>query len=257
MNPDGLHTVWHKDRMARTNNNGVDLNRNYPIGFKDSCGGSSVHGDETYRGEHPFSEPETKTMKAFQESMQFAKLVDFHSFARQVRINYGPCAPLPKGMHDLFMAHASTFASKMPGYKQSQSCCMGGDIHYGYNRHGSLAFLVETGQRFQPDAKEMRDELKIVYPGILSFLAIPLALQGIVTDKETGKPVRAVIKAPGLKLNLDERSVSSESNGRYHLWAPPGKLELVVTAQGYTEHKQQVQISSEGSHQAIALSRAR
>ena len=117
--------MWHKDRMARTNNNLVDLNRNYPIGFKDECGGDAMRGSETYRGPHPFSEPETQTMRAFQQDMNFAKVVDFHSYARQVRINYGPCAPLPSKMHELFMTHAKTFAGRMPGYEQSQSCCMG------------------------------------------------------------------------------------------------------------------------------------
>ena len=87
LNPDGLNTVWTKDRMARTNNNGVDLNRNYPIGFKDACGGDADRGSETYRGPQPFSEPETQTMRAFQQDKKFAKLLDFHSYARQVRIN--------------------------------------------------------------------------------------------------------------------------------------------------------------------------
>merc|ERR1712086_957754 len=64
MNPDGLNTVWENDSWKRTNGRNVDLNRNYPIGWGLSCGGSTNSGGETWRGPPPFSEPETKTMRA-------------------------------------------------------------------------------------------------------------------------------------------------------------------------------------------------
>ena len=98
MNPDGLNTVWSSDSWKRTNGRNVDLNRNYPVGWSLSCGGSTNQGGETFRGPHPFSEPETKTMKAFQENRNFAKVMDFHSYAQQVRTNYGNCARLPGGI---------------------------------------------------------------------------------------------------------------------------------------------------------------
>ena len=50
--------------------------------------------------------------------------------------------------------------------------------------------------------------------------------------------------------------MSSEHNGRYHLWAPAGELELVVKANGYPEHRQRVEVRQSGSQHAIQLSRA-
>jgi len=69
MNPDGLAYVWSTDNMWRKNRKlnpggsyGVDLNRNYPIGWNFSCGGSSVETSETYKGISAASEPEIQTM---------------------------------------------------------------------------------------------------------------------------------------------------------------------------------------------------
>merc|ERR1711998_273757 len=81
MNPDGLNTVWTKNSWKRTNGNNVDLNRNYPVGWKASCGGSANQDGETWRGPKPFSEVETQTMRKFQQDRNFAKLMDFHSYA--------------------------------------------------------------------------------------------------------------------------------------------------------------------------------
>ena len=48
------------------NNNGVDLNRNFKFGFAyDEIGSSSNACDEAYRGETPFSEPETQAYRDF------------------------------------------------------------------------------------------------------------------------------------------------------------------------------------------------
>ena len=48
---------------------GVDLNRNYDYYFgKDNQGSSNSPCQEDYRGEFPFSEPETKAMKDFVDS---------------------------------------------------------------------------------------------------------------------------------------------------------------------------------------------
>jgi len=228
MNPDGLNTVWTKDSWKRTNANNVDLNRNYPIGWGLSCGGSRDSGGETWRGPKPFSETETKTMRAFQDDRNFAKVMDFHSYAQQVRTNYGNCAKLPRGLDQKFETMRDGIAEKM-GYQASRSCCMGGNIHYAYNRHGSLAYLVETGTAFQPPAKEKDATVKQVWPGLKRFMQQPIPVSGIVTDEKTGKPLRAELKLPEFKFTQGEKFGSGE-RGHYHLWLPSGKHKLEVHA---------------------------
>lgn len=93
MNPDGLNTVWKSNSWKRTNGRNVDLNRNYPIGWSASCGGSTNQGGETYRGRKPFSEPETKTMRAFQDNRNFKGDIStlMHSRCAQTMVTAPSC----------------------------------------------------------------------------------------------------------------------------------------------------------------------
>jgi len=44
---------------------GVDLNRNYAVDWNKPGGNSKIPCEESYRGVHPFSEPETKAIRDF------------------------------------------------------------------------------------------------------------------------------------------------------------------------------------------------
>eukprot|EP00657_Telonema_sp_P-1_P002583 TRINITY_DN15993_c0_g1_i1.p1 TRINITY_DN15993_c0_g1~~TRINITY_DN15993_c0_g1_i1.p1 ORF type:complete len:251 (+),score=23.32 TRINITY_DN15993_c0_g1_i1:101-853(+) len=225
--------MWIRDRYngnswKRTNGKGVDLNRNYPIGWDESCAGQSQSGGETFRGPEPFSEVETQTMRAFQQDKNFAKVMDFHSYGGESRTNYGPCSALPKPIDGMFVQYNADIASRM-SYDSSRSCCMGGDIHYAFNRHGSMAYLVETGDAFQPDAATKDKVVEQVWPGVKHFLEIPIPLSGKVIDKESGNVVPgAKIEVPGYTWNLNERRQSGK-DGLYHLWLPEGDHKIVVT----------------------------
>ena len=72
---------WERAKKQRKNLNnsdeckqdarmsGVDINRNYAYKFGiNEDGSSGDFCDETYRGRHPFSEPESKAVKEFVES---------------------------------------------------------------------------------------------------------------------------------------------------------------------------------------------
>jgi len=251
MNPDGLNTVWSSDSWKRTNGRNVDLNRNYPVGWSLSCGGSTNQGGETFRGPHPFSEPETKTMKAFQENRNFAKVMDFHSYAQQVRTNYANCVALPGGIDKDFEGIRDKVAHKM-GYEASRSCCMGGNIHYAYNKHGSLAYLVETGTAFQPSSAEKDATVEKVWPGMKKFLQQPIAVSGIVTDEKTGNPLKAELKLPEYKFTQGEKLTSGE-RGHYHLWLPEGKHKVEVHAEGKDVKTVTVESTPKGNVQHIKV----
>lgn len=253
MNPDGLAYVWSTNAMWRKNRRpnaggsfGVDLNRNYPVGWDYSCAGSTLPTSETYRGTAPASEAETLTMLAFQRDRNFAKILDFHSYAREVRIPYGSCANLPRAVDNLYISTAATMANLM-NYQQVRSCCMGGNIHTGYAQQGALSFLVETGTAFQPPAEQMEAELVRIWPGALWFLTeLDIPLNGHVMDGE-GNGLVAELSVAAIDFEENEAFFSTET-GRYHLWLPAGiwtvtashadyppvTVDVVVTARGST-----------------------
>lgn len=85
-NPNG-GGLWRKN--ARLNENGelrgVDLNRNYGYfwGFNDS-GSSPDETSQVYRGPAPFSEPETRAIKALCETFRFTTALNYHSFGNLI-----------------------------------------------------------------------------------------------------------------------------------------------------------------------------
>jgi len=82
-NPDGFEysrnhfSFWRKNRRQNADGSyGVDLNRNFPIGFIKSKNPSS----NVYGGPEPFSEPETRAIRDFIESHENISIaLDYHS----------------------------------------------------------------------------------------------------------------------------------------------------------------------------------
>lgn len=98
VNPDGLewdistgkYKLWRKNRAKNSNGTfGVDLNRNY--GFQWGTGGSSKNpNSDTFMGPTPFSEPETKAIKAYVEANNnLSTLLSFHTFSKLILYPWG------------------------------------------------------------------------------------------------------------------------------------------------------------------------
>jgi len=246
MNPDGLHNVWGGSAWQRANSRGVDLNRNYPVGwapghpaaYHGNCNGDSYPG-ETYRGASPFSEAETHMMDLWQKDRKFTKVMDVHSNGRNVRINYG-CHPLPTAIHN-HQAHMAAQVSAKMGYPQGQSCCMGGDIHYAYHTHGALAFLTELGgSGFQPASAGRQQVIDETWPGFFEFFKLPETSQGHIyagSASNPGDAAPSVLKIASVPCDsancltdftLGEQSETNE-HGRYHLWLPAGQHSVVIS----------------------------
>jgi carboxypeptidase T len=85
VNPDGYQYAWGVDRYWRKNrrgSHGVDLNRNFAVGWGD--GSSGNERAETYRGERPFSEPESTALRDLAKRERIALHIDFHTFSQLV-----------------------------------------------------------------------------------------------------------------------------------------------------------------------------
>ncbi|MBN8598921.1 MAG: hypothetical protein J0L78_14705 [Planctomycetes bacterium] len=94
VNPDGYEITWTWYRYWRKNARvqtppgyvvGVDLNRNWSVGYGLNSGSSASYNSETYRGPSAFSEPETRVMRDFILSLpKLAAFVDIHTYAGKV-----------------------------------------------------------------------------------------------------------------------------------------------------------------------------
>ena len=100
MNPDAYDytftsaetRLWRKnlrdvngDGVIDPNNDGVDLNRNWPEKWNyDLEGSSDVPASETYHGTAAASEPEVQAARSLQRRLKPRFLIDYHSFAQLI-----------------------------------------------------------------------------------------------------------------------------------------------------------------------------
>ncbi|MEK6702628.1 MAG: M14 family metallopeptidase [Planctomycetota bacterium] len=109
VNPDGYEFTWTNGnrfwRKNRRNNGdgtfGIDLNRNFSVGWGGNDGSSPSTGSETYRGPSAFSEPETRVVR----DMMLAEArvrgsIDFHSYSQLILSPYGYTTQLPPDAAD-------------------------------------------------------------------------------------------------------------------------------------------------------------
>ncbi|MBS3819268.1 zinc carboxypeptidase [bacterium] len=105
VNPDGLHysiyfyRYWRKNRRNNEDGTyGVDLNRNYDYkwGF-DNKGSSPQSSSNVYRGNSPFSEPETQSIRDLFSIKNFQALISYHSYSQIILYPWGyTTQPSPK-----------------------------------------------------------------------------------------------------------------------------------------------------------------
>jgi hypothetical protein len=92
VNPDGYAFSWTDDRYWRKNRrdgHGVDINRNWSLGWGGE-GASSDPEAQNYRGTEPFSEPETRALGDFVAAHpDLVALVDLHSYGDLVLYPWG------------------------------------------------------------------------------------------------------------------------------------------------------------------------
>lgn len=184
LNPDGFEysrkhfSFWRKNRRDNGDGTfGVDLNRNFPIGYKKSTDTSS----NVHSGPYPFSEPETLAIKKFVDAHENIRIaLDYHSQGNV-----------------FFPAHKFNHESEIEGSDMNALCAnMNYHIqkvtgrHYGINRgkpptklisgsgreyyysKGIIAIVVEVGTRNIPDyMKNMSESVNENIPALLYALS--------------------------------------------------------------------------------------
>lgn len=239
LNPDGLNTVMTEDRMWRKNRNpnsgdskGVDLNRNY--GFKwGSCGtNSSNESSEVFKGTTYDSEPEVKLIEAFNDKLHFMYAISYHSYGDEVLMPY-LCANLAEAnvynkVRDQIKA-VTGFGHRLPSSS-------GEDHEWHYNKVGTLAFLLEIGDEFQPSFSTYKNS---VWPSIQKV--VPLMTEAMQKDfveikvtNRNGKPLKAEVSVDNIVFKEGEIR-TTDNFGTYRWRLPEGAHTVRVKVGSQTK----------------------
>ena len=144
---------WRKNRRNNGNGTfGVDLNRNWGVGWGGPGSGAATHS-ETYRGTAPFSEPETQVLRDFFIAHgNIRAQLDIHSYSQLVLWPFGHTSTLPpdQATYDeigtaiqslITSVHGTPFT---PGPMYSTIYPASGvSIDWTYSERGILSFSFE------------------------------------------------------------------------------------------------------------------
>jgi murein tripeptide amidase MpaA len=105
-NPDGYNHTWTNNRLWRknrrvtgTNTRGIDLNRNWSVGWGLSSGSSGSLSSDTYRGPSPLSEPETQALSNYMLGVpKVVAHIDIHSYSQLILRVWGHKYEDPNGL---------------------------------------------------------------------------------------------------------------------------------------------------------------
>jgi len=152
-NPDGYQYSWSTDRYWRKNRRdrfGVDLNRNFSVGFG-GAGSSGTRRSETYRGPYAFSEPESSALRDLARRERIALHVDFHAYGQLLLYPWGYTGS-PAKDRDRFAAFGDRMASAMfaphqTPYRLSAAIelypAAGTMLDWMYGEVGALSYTIE------------------------------------------------------------------------------------------------------------------
>ncbi|MBV1858709.1 MAG: hypothetical protein KUG77_09885 [Nannocystaceae bacterium] len=153
VNPDGYVHSWESDRYWRKNRAepyGVDLNRNWSVGFG-GRGSSSNRRSQIYRGPHAFSEPETRALRDLITREPVVAHIDFHSFGQMILYPWGHTKK-PAPQRDRLAALGDAMASAIAATHAERYKLMSADdlytaggtaLDWSYGEGGAFAFTIE------------------------------------------------------------------------------------------------------------------
>ena len=223
VNPDG-HVA-----NTRSNNHGVDLNRNFPVPD------GTIGGDGLWT-----EEPETQAIKAWGFGTHCVISQDSHSGA--VVVNYPwdytyTLAPdndalialseeysyynLPMWNGDWF--HGITNGAQWYVTKGSMQ-------DWAYNETGALHVIVELSDSYQPPSSQLETYWDNNRESYMHWIrAARYGVNGRVTDVITGDPVAATVSVAGISKSV----VTDPDVGDYYKLLDTGTYTVHVEADGY------------------------
>ncbi|MBE7558632.1 hypothetical protein HS125_06695 [bacterium] len=268
INPDGNDCAHHYDHRWRKNargtyatepphsGDGVDLNRNFPVGFGLAARSSADPFSGYFQGTGPASEPETQAMLALAESRRFALLYTYHTAGGWVLYPYSErslLSPSPNYAEEFARAlGAKLFVedSTRPYRVATEMYPVAGvDQDTYYYEYGTFAYIIEVGRRGgQPELARWREPLLAsVRPSwrfALDALTTGPRLWGHVRDAATGAPLPAVVAIKEQALRMNERWTAHPRTGRFdRLFVSPTTVTLVARLEGYEPQEQRATVT--------------
>ncbi|MEL6864544.1 MAG: M14 family zinc carboxypeptidase, partial [Bacteroidota bacterium] len=217
-NPDG-GGFWRKNRRDNGNGTfGVDLNRNYGFQWGINNSGSSPSSDsDVYRGESPFSEPETRALKLFCETHDFQIALNAHTFSRLLIYPWGyndqeTADSLAFRNISRLMTEENNYVAGL-GIETVGYAVNGVSDDWMYGDQGIISMTPEVGPSFWPNQNQIDDLNKEMM--LTNLMAVRVLHQYgqasdlgdiIITDTEGTIPLevqRLGLKDGPLELRLD------------------------------------------------------
>lgn len=183
INPDGYVYSWESDRYWRKNRrapHGVDLNRNWSVGFG-GRGSSSSRRSQIYRGPHAFSEPETRALRDLIARERVAAHIDFHSFGQLILYPWSHTkTPAPDrdrlaALGDVMAsAIASTHGKRYRLIAAQDLYTAGGTaLDWSYGERGAMGFTIELrpsgGNGFVLPPEQIQPTCDEAYAAVLAL----------------------------------------------------------------------------------------
>lgn len=210
LNPDGFEyskshfSFWRKNRRDNKDGTfGVDLNRNFSIGYQKS----KDTGSNIYSGPEPFSEPETRSIKEFVDAHENITIaLDYHSqgnvFFPAHKFNHEAelegtdlntiCANMNYKIHKVTGREYGIHRGKPP-----TKLISGSGREYYYSK-GIISAVVEVGTQNIPDyMQNMSESIHENIPALLYALSeaqnysknAPLRASNFIVESKTSKEV--------------------------------------------------------------------
>ncbi len=237
-NPDGAYHAGNVTLSGarRGNANNVDLNRNYP----DPDDGRFPDGND--------HQPETRIFMRAAESHGFDLAINFHGGAelfnypwdtfrsrhpdtdwwRNVSRDFARIAQQDSRLGDYFKDRANGTTNGHDWYPIAGSRQ---DYMNYYHRTREATVEITNAKRFP--AADLPDLWYSLRGALLNYLdEARLGIHGIVTDRLTGKPLRAHVTIPGHD-EMHSSVFSETATGDFYRFLAPGTYRLMISAPGY------------------------
>jgi hypothetical protein len=236
---------------------GVDLYRNFPLGFghNGEVGSRSRPSQSRYRGPAGGSEPEVQAMMALAEQQRFVASIDFHTSATLLLSPYtDPLLVNPDG--DEAWPLAQALVAQLPSQPSGRRYEVRRNLYpvdgtaqdWLRHQHGTVAFLIE-GPLHNP-LPSVRGRQRVVeatrpsWRWLAERVLRGPGVSGRVVD-DAGAPVAATVTLSNQGLRQGERWTARPRDGLYHrLVAAPGPLTVRFEAEGYAPVERRVVVGA-------------